>query len=301
MAWRLRHGAAPLEGDQGAPTRGPIDTHRQAQFKDLIELFPVADEFVPLQKGGFRNLRALSALGRRSKPECQVMFTNSVRGDLEAWFVGAQNRVGMVYPGRHRPLLTGVYRLSAFKDELDVTHQTALLEDFLKSFDLIDSVDVAPFFLGDVERVPNRVGIIAGSSNNPQKCWAVENWCRMMARFSESIPGSEFVLFGTESDRSISEAVSKGTTVTTRDRTGQTNMRELASQFPHVRLSGPVSSRHRCALRNGLRNRAIRFSAKQHKLTSGNALRKPGYHAAPVFHGKLVPHDSPVFGEHSRK
>ena len=201
------------------------------QFKDLFELFPVADELVPLQKGGYRNLRALSALGRRSKPECQVMFTNSVRGDLEAWFVGAQNRVGMVYPGRHRPLLTGVFRLSAFKDELDVTHQTALLQDFLKSFDLIDSVDVAPFFLGDVERVPNRLGIIAGSSNNPQKCWAVENWCRMMARFSESIPGSEFVLFGTESDRSISEAVSKGTTVTTRDRTGQTNMRELAGEL----------------------------------------------------------------------
>ena len=201
------------------------------QFKDLFELFPVADEFVPLQKGGFRNLRTLSALGRRSKPECQVMFTNSVRGDLEAWFVGAQNRVGMVYPGRYRPLLTGVYRLSVFKDELDVTHQTALLEDFLKSFDLIDSVDALPFFLGAVARVQNRVGIIAGSSNNPQKCWAVENWCRMMDRFSERVPGCEFVLFGTESDRSISEAVSKGSTATTRDRTGQTNMRELAGEL----------------------------------------------------------------------
>ncbi|MGB1745795.1 MAG: glycosyltransferase family 9 protein, partial [Limisphaerales bacterium] len=31
--------------------------------------------------------------------------------------------------------------------------------------------------------------------------------------------------------RSISEAVSKGTTVTTRDRTGQTNMRELAGEL----------------------------------------------------------------------
>ena len=38
------------------------------QFKDLIELFPVADEFVPLQKGGFRILRTLSAQGREAQP-----------------------------------------------------------------------------------------------------------------------------------------------------------------------------------------------------------------------------------------
>jgi ADP-heptose:LPS heptosyltransferase len=205
-------------------------------FKDLFELFPVADEFVPLQKGAFQNLRALSALGRNAKPDCQVMFTNSVRGDLEAWFVGAKNRLGMVYPGRYRPLLTGVYRLSVFRDELDVTHQTSLLEDFLKSFDLIDSADAVPFALSGVERVRNRVGIIVGSSNNAQKCWAVENWCRMLHGLSRRLPDGEFLLFGTENDREISEAISRGCAGTVRDRTGRTNMRELAGELAACNL-----------------------------------------------------------------
>ncbi len=206
------------------------------QFKELIELFPVADEFVSLERGAIRNLFALSALGRRSKPECQVLFTNSVRGDLEAWFIGAEKRLGMVYPGRYRPLLTGGYRLGAFKDELDATHQTALLEDFLKSFDLIDSVDAAPFILEGTERVQNRVGIIAGSSNNPQKCWAAENWCRMLDGLSGQVPGCEFVLFGTDADREISEAVLKGSKAAIRDRTGDTNMMELAGELATCNL-----------------------------------------------------------------
>jgi len=206
------------------------------QFKDLFELIPVADEFVPLECGVIRNLRALSALGRRSRPECQVLFTNSVRGDLEAWFGGAEKRLGMVYPGRCRPLLTDVYPLGVFKNELDVTHQTALLEDFLKSFDLIDSVDVTPFTLDGVKRFQNRVGIIAGSSNNPQKCWAVANWCRMLDGLSERVPGCDFVLFGTDNDREISQAVSQGSTAIIRDKTGQTNMRELAEELAACNL-----------------------------------------------------------------
>ena len=31
--------------------------------------------------------------------------------------VGAENRLGMAYPGRHRPLLTGVYRFDSFRHE----------------------------------------------------------------------------------------------------------------------------------------------------------------------------------------
>ena len=206
------------------------------QFKDLFELFPVAHEFVPLQEGAFRNLRTLSSLGRNTKPECQVMFTNSVRGDIEAWFVGAKIRLGMVYPGRHRPLLTGVYRLGAFKDELDVTHQTSLLEDFLKSFGLIDSLDSSPFWLEKKGRDRNKVGVIPGSSNNPKKCWVVENWCRMMDGLSRRLPGSEFALFGSENDREISKAISLRCSAKVCDRTGRTNMDELARELAACEL-----------------------------------------------------------------
>ena len=206
------------------------------QFKELIELFPLADEFIGLPKGTFRGFRELSAAGRSKKPECQVLFTNSIRGDLEAWFIGAENRVGMAYPGRHRPLLTGVYRLEAFRDELNAIHQTALWEDFLKSFDLIDSVDGSPFVVEGNERAQNRVGIIAGSSNNPQKCWPVENWCRLLSKLSRQIPGCEFTLFGTANDEVISRAVADGCGVPVRDMTGRTNMKQLAKELAACRL-----------------------------------------------------------------
>ena len=87
------------------------------QFKELNELFPFVDKFVALPHGTMRRFRQLRAMGRSAKPECHVLFTNSMRGDLESWLVGAENRLGMAYPGRHRPLLTGVYRLDSFRHE----------------------------------------------------------------------------------------------------------------------------------------------------------------------------------------
>ena len=54
------------------------------QFKELYELFPFVDKFVALPHGTMRRFRQLRAMGRSAKPECHVLFTNSMRGDLEA-------------------------------------------------------------------------------------------------------------------------------------------------------------------------------------------------------------------------
>ena len=206
------------------------------QFKELIELFPVADEFLALPSGAFSCFRELYSMGRAEKPDCHVLFTNSVRGDLEAWFMGADKRLGMAYPGRFRPLLTDVCRLDPLKDKLNGIHQTNLLENFLKSFGLINSVNSTPFKLVGTKRVPNRIGIVAGSSNNPQKCWAVDKWCALISKLSRQIPNSEFILFGTASDCQISEAVASGCGVPVLDVTGKTNIRELGQKLATCHL-----------------------------------------------------------------
>ena len=54
------------------------------QFKELYELFPFVDKFVALPHGTMRRFRQLRAMGRSAKPESHVLFTNSMRGDLEA-------------------------------------------------------------------------------------------------------------------------------------------------------------------------------------------------------------------------
>ena len=206
------------------------------QFKELIKLFPVADEFISLPSGSFSCFRELYSMGRFEKPDCQVLFTNSVRGDLEAWFLGADKRLGMAYPGRYRPFLTYTYRLDSFKGKLNEIHQTNLLEKFLKSVGLINSVNSSPFKLVGTKRVSNRIGIVAGSSNNPQKCWAVDKWCALIGELSLQIPNSEFILFGTASDCQISRAVANGCGVHLLDITGKTNIRELGQELAACNL-----------------------------------------------------------------
>ena len=201
------------------------------QFKELIELFPIADEFIELPNGTFSCFRKLSLIGRSENPDCQIMFTNSVRGDLEAWFVGADKRLGMAYPGRYRPLLTEVHRLGDSRDKLNIIHQTELLEGFLKSFQLIKNVDLAPFDLPGINRVVNRVGIVAGASNNPQKCWAVEKWIALIKELFHQMPNSEFMLFGTSNDCQISDAIETGCGVPVLNVTGKTNIKELGQKI----------------------------------------------------------------------
>ena len=206
------------------------------QFKDLIQLFPVADEFFALPSGSFSCFKGLYTMSKDEMPDCHVLFTNSVRGDLEAWFVGADKRIGLEYPGRFRPLLTDVFQLNFLKNKLNEIHQTKLLESFLKSFGLVNSINLSPFKLEGAKRISNRIGIVAGSSNNPQKCWAVEKWCELIITLSQQIPNSEFILFGTASDCKISEAVARGCGVPVLDVTGKTNMKELCKEFSACHL-----------------------------------------------------------------
>ncbi|NBO66581.1 MAG: lipopolysaccharide heptosyltransferase II, partial [Acidobacteria bacterium] len=45
----------------------------------------------------------------------------------------------------------------------------------------------------------DRIGLIPGSENNPEKRWPVDHWRRLI----EANPDRRFVLFGTANDRSI--------------------------------------------------------------------------------------------------
>ena len=63
-----------------------------------------------------RRFRQLRAIGRSAKPESHVLFTNSMRGDLEACRRCGEP-VGNGVSRRHRPLLTGVYRFDSFRHE----------------------------------------------------------------------------------------------------------------------------------------------------------------------------------------
>ena len=66
---------------------------------------------------------------KKEYPDAQFNFTNSLRGDIEAFIIGAPKRFGLQRRGQ-RPLLNRVYnRLSP-----SVKHQTNVWGDMLKHF-----------------------------------------------------------------------------------------------------------------------------------------------------------------------
>ncbi len=175
----------------------------KAAFAPLVNQAGAADRFLPLPprgRGYFRFFRGL----RHDHPDTYVLFTQSVRGDLEAWLTGCAQRFGLVRGGRKRPLLTHRYAPPPGYDERQ-HHQLELWTEFLRHFGLQTEADRTPLRTpASSARAP--LGLIAGSENTPAKRWPVEHWRQLI----ESCPSERFVLFGTRNDQPITAAIASG-------------------------------------------------------------------------------------------
>jgi len=177
----------------------------KAAFASLIEDFALGDRFIPLPpRGGlwseiryFLNFWKL----RRCYPDCMLLFTNSTRGDLEAFLTRAPQRFGIARPGKPRPLLTHRYSLAADYDEA-AHHQLDLWRDFLKNFGLEEPPNRMPFHAPSPTAYG--IGIIAGSENFPAKRWPVRHWVTLIDALPRELP---IRLFGTEKDRALTDQI----------------------------------------------------------------------------------------------
>lgn len=176
------------------------------QFLPLLESWAIADRLHALPPHGagyFTHFRAL----RAEFPDVWLLFTNSLRGDFEAWCAGARQRFGIARPGKPRPLLSHAYRLPADFDE-KTHHQLALWENFLRHFGLDRPVDRTP--LTSISDLPapssGAIALIVGSENAPEKRWPVAHWRTVI----ESLPSERFQLLGTANDRALTSQVAEG-------------------------------------------------------------------------------------------
>ena len=196
----------------------------RAAYLDLLAGWGLADRFHPLPRSGRGYFAAFRAL-RAEHIDVWVLFTNSTRGDLEAWLAGARQRFGIVRPGKWRPLLTHAFRPAAGFDE-SASHQLALWEAFLQHFGLSVPADRRPLRL--VEAADEVIGLIPGSENTPAKRWPVEHWRALIA----ARPQTRFVIFGTPNDAPIAEAVAAGFPAgRVRSLAGRTTLPEFAHQL----------------------------------------------------------------------
>lgn len=172
-------------------------------FEPLVRHWDVCDRYEALPsrgRGYFRFFREL----RHRYPDTYLLFTNSTRGDLEAWLTGARQRFGIVRPGSRRPLLSHGYEVPAGYDE-NRHHQLALWTDFLRHFGLERDPDLS----AETPPAPSGepvVGLICGSENTPEKRWPVAHWRALIA----ALPDVRFALFGTSGDRVLATAVASG-------------------------------------------------------------------------------------------
>ena len=204
-------------------------------FLPLLEGWAIADRTLALPSPGlgyyffFRRLR-------REHPDVWLLFTNSFRGDLEAWLSGCRQRFGLVRPGKPRPLLSHAYRVPADFDER-THHQLALWENFLRHFGLLTPLDRTPLpaAVADSPRsTPSgSIGLITGSENTPAKRWPVAHWRALI----EAFPSAHFVLFGTANDAPLTSAIAASFAATrVENLAGRTTLPDYAARLRTCRL-----------------------------------------------------------------
>lgn len=202
-------------------------------FIALLQSFSLADDFMELpdSKGlsyflDFRN--KCPAL-----VECYLLFTNSLRGDVEALLSGSPQRFGLILPGRRRPLLTHSMNASSLGlESVKSLHQTELWKKMMAHFGLLAEVSSSPLTLNDISRQRTKVGIIAGSSNNPSKRWPAGKWAELISTMIAESEELEVILYGTSEDHTVSQSIMELTgSRHILDLTGKTSLPELRDEL----------------------------------------------------------------------
>jgi ADP-heptose:LPS heptosyltransferase len=168
---------------------------------------------------------------RRRYPDNYLLFTNSLRGDLEAWLAGCRQRFGLVRPGKRRPLLSHAYRPSVAFDEA-AHHQLELWTDMLRHFGLQGAPDTTPL-ARHATAAELAVGLITGSENNPEKRWPVAHWRSLIERLPATLP---LVLFGTANDLPITTAIAAGFGARVENLAGRTDLSEYCTRLARCHL-----------------------------------------------------------------
>ncbi|MEY4940270.1 MAG: hypothetical protein RIQ93_2005, partial [Verrucomicrobiota bacterium] len=205
----------------------------RAAFLPWLETLGVADHLKALPKRGPGYFARFWGW-RGAFPDIWLLFTNSFRGDAEAWLAGARHRFGITRPGRPRTLLSHAYPVA---DEFDegAHHQLELWENFLRHFGLDSPLDRSPFLpeSSATRLIPASIGLIPGSENNPRKRWPVDHWRALIA----SLPGEHFVIFGTTGDASIARAIAAGhDSARVQNLAGQTDLLQFGAALRECRM-----------------------------------------------------------------
>ena len=201
----------------------------QSQYQSLLDHLNAGHRIIVLSSKGIRYFSFFWKL-RRQYPDVHFLFTNSLRGDLEAYLCGAPLRLGGSTK-KKRKLLS---HQALITKEFDKKHQTELWGEYLKFFGLKETIDFTPFNTsGAKPNISHKVICLApGSSNTPEKRWPIDNWVQLLKSLVMELPDYEFWLIGTSNDAEICSEIYKSTySPNIYDYSGKTSLVELCDIF----------------------------------------------------------------------
>lgn len=171
------------------------------QFVSMLDEANIADDIITLPSKSdhlyFWKIRKL----RSQYFDLQIVLTNSLRSDVEAYLIGAEKRIGIERKYK-RIFLTDTFKLPENFDEQSI-HQTRLWEMFLKNFGLQFDIDTHPVALesiseGVVEQKPKTIGLVCGSENCPAKQWPISSWKILIELLLNQYKDVNIRIYGTE-------------------------------------------------------------------------------------------------------
>lgn len=202
----------------------------QPHFIGMLQKLGVGDAYIaipPKGRGYYSFFRKL----KRSYPDTWICFTNSLRGDIEAWLSGCPMRFG-IERGKKRRLLSASWQLPASLNEKEI-HQTHLWEKYLQRFGLQQKLCLDP--LSKRTQRLNRIGLISGTENSPEKRWPVKYWINLIDKLQKRFPEHEIVLYGTANDAAITQKISRNCTGVI-DMAGKTDLSAYMDALAGCRL-----------------------------------------------------------------
>ena len=202
------------------------------QFEPLLDKLNVSGHRLILPQKKWRYF-AECRKWRAGNYDAHLLLTHSLRGDLEASLIASPHRIGMVRPGKWRPLLNCRYHLDKHFDR-EAVHQTRLWEQFCQHFDLLDSISLDIDQVAQTENIS--IGLICGSANSPEKRWPVAHWQALVNQLSQGV--DQLVLFGTADDGEICEQIQQSAQQPDKvqNLAGKTSLAELVDVMRQQRL-----------------------------------------------------------------
>jgi ADP-heptose:LPS heptosyltransferase/lauroyl/myristoyl acyltransferase len=220
-----------------------ISLYCMNQYSEWLRSLGIADEILELPvKKSFLGYFFKFISFRNCFIDAQLLFTHSLRGDIESFLVGAENRFGLVRD-HCRPLLTDFYKSEeGFSTKL---HQINIWEKMLNQFGLREELLLTPLSIPDRLQSDSvdliTIGIAPGSMNTPEKRLPVSEWIKICRGIQQGLHKLKIEfkveLFGTSKDRQIcSEIVDHLSVMNIQDYSGNTTLVQLSEKFKDLDL-----------------------------------------------------------------